>query len=119
MIPIAPPRSKPPVKAHGRSSSRWLPGPARTGARAAMDTQPRTEPAQTTPGPTDAVAARGLTKIYAASGRRPAVEALKSVDLSIPVGSFFGLLGPNGAGKSTFINLLSGLARKTAGTVEI
>lgn len=67
----------------------------------------------------NAVAARGLTKTYAASGRRPAVEALKSVDLEIPVGSFFGLLGPNGAGKSTFINVLSGLARKTAGTVEL
>ncbi|MDA0654627.1 MAG: ABC transporter ATP-binding protein [Proteobacteria bacterium] len=65
------------------------------------------------------MAARGLTKTYAASGRRPAVEALKSVDLEIPVGSFFGLLGPNGAGKSTFINVLSGLARKTAGAVEI
>ena len=63
--------------------------------------------------------ARGLTKTYAASGRRPAVEALKSVDLTIPVGSFFGLLGPNGAGKSTFINVLSGMARKTAGSVGV
>ena len=34
-------------------------------------------------------------------------------------GSIFGLLGPNGAGKSTFINILSGLVRKTAGDISV
>jgi len=47
------------------------------------------------------------------------MHALKGIDLKIPRGSIFGLLGPNGAGKSTFINILSGLTKKTSGTVSI
>ena len=84
-----------------------------------MDDRPL--PAGTPPGGTrpHAIEARGLGKTYAAGGGSPPVEALKSVDLTIPRGSFFGLLGPNGAGKSTFINVLAGLARKTSGTVSI
>lgn len=66
-----------------------------------------------------AISARGLRKVYAASRKTPPKEALKGVDLDIPVGSMFGLLGPNGAGKSTFINILAGLVTKTAGTVNV
>ena len=66
-----------------------------------------------------AIEARRLGKVYGAQRGGQPVEALKSVDLTIPVGSFFGLLGPNGAGKSTFINVLAGLARKTTGAVSI
>ena len=66
-----------------------------------------------------AISARGLRKTYAATKKSPAKEALKGVDLDIPVGSIFGLLGPNGAGKSTFINILAGLVTKTAGTASI
>lgn len=36
------------------------------------------------------------------------VEALKSVSLAIPEGSFFGLLGPNGAGKSSLVLAIGG-----------
>ena len=84
-----------------------------------MDDRP--QPAATLVRPADgnAIAAAGLVKTYAATRRRPAVEALKAIDLTIPVGSFFGLLGPNGAGKSTFINILAGLVRKTAGSARI
>jgi len=39
--------------------------------------------------------------------------------LDIPRGSIFGLLGPNGAGKSTLINILAGLVKKSAGSVNI
>lgn len=46
-------------------------------------------------------------------------EALKGVSLTIPQGEFFGLLGPNGAGKSTLISIMSGLALKTSGSVEV
>jgi ABC-2 type transport system ATP-binding protein len=35
------------------------------------------------------------------------------------VGEFFGLLGPNGAGKTTLINVIAGLARADAGSVEV
>jgi len=66
-----------------------------------------------------AIEARGLDKTYRAQGKSPAMHALKSIDLAIPRGSFFGLLGPNGAGKSTFINILGGLVKKSAGTATI
>jgi len=69
--------------------------------------------------PADAVRLVGLDKTYAASGKRPAKEALKGVDLTIPRGSLFGLLGPNGAGKSTLINILAQLVNKTAGAVDV
>lgn len=66
-----------------------------------------------------AISARNLKKTYAATKKSPAKEALKGVNLDIPVGSIFGLLGPNGAGKSTFINTLAGLVRKTSGAVSV
>ncbi len=66
-----------------------------------------------------AIAAKGLRKVYAATKKASAKEALKGVDLDIPVGSIFGLLGPNGAGKSTFINILAGLVTKTSGEVTV
>ncbi|WP_439155384.1 ABC transporter ATP-binding protein [Yoonia sp.] len=67
----------------------------------------------------NAIEISGLKKTYAATGRSPAKEALKGIDLNIPRGSIFGLLGPNGAGKSTLINILAGLVVKSAGTVKI
>ncbi|MBS0409080.1 MAG: ABC transporter ATP-binding protein [Proteobacteria bacterium] len=69
--------------------------------------------------PDYAIEATGLFKTYPASKTAPAMDALKGVDLKIPRGSIFGLLGPNGAGKSTFINILSGLTKKTRGQVKI
>lgn len=46
-------------------------------------------------------------------------EALKGVDLEVSDGDFFALLGPNGAGKSTLIGILTGLVRKSSGTVSV
>ena len=69
--------------------------------------------------PDYAIEAKGLFKTYAATKTTPEMQALKGIDLAIPRGSIFGLLGPNGAGKSTFINILSGLCRKTSGSVSI
>ncbi len=47
------------------------------------------------------------------------VAALQGVSLAVEPGDFFALLGPNGAGKSTLINIVSGLVKKTGGSVSI
>ena len=47
------------------------------------------------------------------------VNALQSLNLSVPRNSIFGFLGPNGAGKSTTIKLLLGLSRPTSGNATI
>jgi len=47
------------------------------------------------------------------------VEAVRGVTFHVDKGEFFGFLGPNGAGKSTTINMLVGLVKKTAGSVQI
>lgn len=46
-------------------------------------------------------------------------EALSSVSLEIPQGSFFALLGPNGAGKTTLLRLLCGRFAKYSGNIQI
>src|SRR5262245_10164865 len=69
--------------------------------------------------PQFAIEAKGLDKTYRGQGKAPPMHALKTVDLAIPRGSFFGLLGPNGAGKSTFINILGGLVVKSGGSASI
>lgn len=51
--------------------------------------------------------------------KRPAVQALQDVSLTIKEGSIHGLLGPNGAGKSTLIGLISGMLRADTGSIEV
>jgi len=68
---------------------------------------------------TFAIEIKNLSKTYQKSKKSPPKEALKSINLEIKKGSFFGLLGPNGAGKSTIINVLAGLVNKTSGEVKI
>ncbi|MCH2037245.1 MAG: ABC transporter ATP-binding protein, partial [Rickettsiales bacterium] len=58
-----------------------------------------------------------LSKTYQSG--KSVKEALKSVSLAVPRGSFYGLLGPNGAGKSTLINILAGTVIKSSGTAKI
>jgi branched-chain amino acid transport system ATP-binding protein len=41
------------------------------------------------------------------------------VSLEVADGEFLGIIGPNGAGKTSLFNLLSGLMRPTAGSVEL
>ncbi len=62
---------------------------------------------------TPAVRLRNATKRYGS------FTALDDVSLDIRQGEVFGLLGPNGAGKTTLISLVAGIARPTAGKVEV
>lgn len=57
------------------------------------------------------IEARGVSRRY---GR---VRALADVSFSCGGGEAIALVGPNGAGKSTLLNLLSTLARPTAGEI--
>jgi branched-chain amino acid transport system ATP-binding protein len=41
------------------------------------------------------------------------------VSLEVAEGELLGIIGPNGAGKTSLFNLLSGLYRATAGTIEL
>ena len=57
---------------------------------------------------------KNLTKEY-----KKGHKVLKNISLEIKEGKLFGLLGINGAGKSTLINILTGIIKKTSGTVVI
>lgn len=54
-----------------------------------------------------------LTKRYGS------VEALRSLDLSVPRGCLYGLLGPNGAGKTTALRILCTLLAPDSGRVIV
>ena len=47
------------------------------------------------------------------------VHALEAIDLELFPGEWLALVGPSGCGKSTLLNLLSGIDRPDAGTVEV
>ena len=63
------------------------------------------------------IVTRGLIKRFKKDGRL--VEALRGVDLQIEKGEFAVVRGRSGSGKSTLLNLLAGLARPSAGEVEV
>ena len=46
------------------------------------------------------------------------LKALNQVNLEIAKGTVHGLIGPNGSGKSTMMNVLTGIYKPTAGTIE-
>ena len=47
------------------------------------------------------------------------IHVLSGLDLTVPRGDFLALMGPSGSGKSTLLNLIGGLDRSSAGSVEI
>jgi ABC-2 type transport system ATP-binding protein len=47
------------------------------------------------------------------------VRAVRGVDLTVRPGEIVAFLGPNGAGKTTTIDMMLGLSRPSAGTVEV
>ena len=66
---------------------------------------------------TEAVSLTGLTKTFSTS--RTKVEAVKGIDLQIPIGQIVAFLGPNGAGKTTTIDMILGLTQPTSGSAKI
>ncbi|MEO6823021.1 MAG: ABC transporter ATP-binding protein [Candidatus Nanopelagicales bacterium] len=60
-----------------------------------------------------AVEVEGLVKRFGAT------VALDGLDLSVRRGEFITLVGASGCGKSTLLNILAGLDRPTAGSVEV
>ena len=64
--------------------------------------------------PVSAIEARQLSKRFGDD-----IQAVDSLDLSIPPGSTYALLGPNGAGKTTTISMLTTLAEPTSGSARI
>jgi NitT/TauT family transport system ATP-binding protein len=53
------------------------------------------------------------------TGRRGSVLALDDVSVDIADGHFACIVGASGCGKSTLLNIMAGLVRPTAGTVEV
>ncbi len=65
----------------------------------------------------DAVRVSNVTKDFGTGSQR--VKALDGVDLTVRRGEFLCIVGASGCGKSTMLNLLAGLDKPTAGTVEV
>ncbi len=59
----------------------------------------------------------GVSRTYQKGKEK--VEVLHQLDLEIPDGDFIAIMGPSGSGKTTLLNLLGGLDRPTAGTVNV
>ena len=60
-----------------------------------------------------AIEAKGLARSF------NGVEAVKSIDLTIPRGEIYGFLGPNGAGKTTVVRMLITLLLPTKGEASV
>lgn len=84
---------------------------------------PRSATQRPGPGPgsgeasASAVQVRGLRRTYGHGD--DAYEAVRGVDLDVPVGPITALLGTNGAGKTSTLEVIEGLAAATAGEVTV
>jgi ABC-type lipoprotein export system ATPase subunit len=47
------------------------------------------------------------------------IDALRGLDLELPVGAFAMIVGPSGGGKSTLLHLLGGMDHPTQGTLQV
>jgi len=61
-----------------------------------------------------AIQIQDLKKTYANG-----TQALKGITINVEAGDFCALLGANGAGKTTIIGIMTGLVKKSGGTVKI
>jgi putative ABC transport system ATP-binding protein len=60
---------------------------------------------------------RGLSKSYHRGEQE--ITVLQGLDLDVTRGDFVALMGPSGSGKSTLLNLVAGIDKPGAGTIEI
>ena len=60
---------------------------------------------------------RGVRKTFVRGSEK--IDVLDGLDMSVAKGEFLALMGPSGSGKSTLLNLIGGLDRPTAGSVEV
>ena len=60
-----------------------------------------------------------VLKTYKVSKKYKDQMAVDNVNMTIRKGDIYGFIGQNGAGKTTLIRLITGLAHKTAGEIEL
>jgi putative ABC transport system ATP-binding protein len=63
------------------------------------------------------VRVKDVHKVYKRGTER--IDVLQGVNLDISKGEFLGLMGPSGSGKTTMLNLIGGLDRPTAGSIDV
>lgn len=64
-----------------------------------------------------AVQCLGVTKSFGQGDSQ--VQALRGIDLNVPLGELNLLVGPSGCGKTTLISIIAGLLNPTSGTVRV
>lgn len=47
------------------------------------------------------------------------IPVLQGIDFDLPKGGYYALMGPSGSGKTTLLNLIAGIDRPTAGSLEV
>lgn len=60
----------------------------------------------------------GISKIYRDNNKVP-VQALNNVSIHIDSGEFTAIAGPSGSGKTTLLNIIGGLDKPDAGSVQV
>ena len=63
------------------------------------------------------VRVRGVHKTFVRGSEK--IDVLQGLDLEVGRGEFLALMGPSGSGKSTLLNLVGGLDRPSAGSIEV
>ncbi|MGB5439423.1 MAG: ABC transporter ATP-binding protein [Gammaproteobacteria bacterium] len=63
------------------------------------------------------VTVRGVSKSYQRG--KQSIEVLHGIDMDIAEGDFVALMGPSGSGKTTLLNLIGGLDKASAGSIEV